>query len=558
MILGKNQLEALFENLRFKKEKEWFDRKEAKNDYSFEDLGRYFSAISNEANLKGVQYGWLIFGVADSGHIVGTNYKNTRDSLDKLKKDIADHTNDRLTFIEIYELYRSEGRIIMFQIPAAPAGIPTSWEGHYYGRENESLAALSLQELEYIRSLRYSDWSAGICEGATINDLDPAALQKARAKYKEKNPKIAGTVDEWNDETFLNKTKIAIDGKITRTAIILLGKDESEHYLSPFSARITWILEDEKGIKQDYKHFGPPFIISVDDVFAKIRNLTYRFIPGNTLFPIEFDQYDPYVIREALHNCIAHQDYTLKGRINIIEKKDQLLFLNEGSFIPGKIERLFEPGYMPAYYRNDFLVKAMVNLGMIDTITSGIYRIFELQKKRYFPMPDYDLSETNRVKVTVYGKVIDENYTRMLFNKTDLSITTVISLDRVQKHKKISKDEYGMLKQLKLVEGRYPNIYVSSSVAEVTGEKAQYIRNKALDDTFYKNMVVKYLSQYGSASKEDIHLLLIDKLSDALNKKKKEAKIKNLLYSMSKREHRIKNIGTNRKAKWIIDDNSEV
>lgn len=558
MILGKNQLEALFENLRFKKEKEWFDRKEAKNDYSFEDLGRYFSAISNEANLKGVQYGWLIFGVADSGHIVGTNYKNTRDSLDKLKKDIADHTNDRLTFIEIYELYRSEGRIIMFQIPAAPAGIPTSWKGHYYGRENESLAALSLQELEYIRSLRYSDWSAGICEGATINDLDPAALQKARAKYKEKNPKIAGTVDEWNDETFLNKTKIAIDGKITRTAIILLGKDESEHYLSPFSARITWILEDEKGIKQDYKHFGPPFIISVDDVFAKIRNLTYRFIPGNTLFPIEFDQYDPYVIREALHNCIAHQDYTLKGRINIIEKKDQLLFLNEGSFIPGKIERLFEPGYMPAYYRNDFLVKAMVNLGMIDTITSGIYRIFELQKKRYFPMPDYDLSETNRVKVTVYGKVIDENYTRMLFNKTDLSITTVISLDRVQKHKKISKDEYGMLKQLKLVEGRYPNIYVSSSVAEVTGEKAQYIRNKALDDTFYKNMVVKYLSQYGSASKEDIHLLLIDKLSDALNKKKKEAKIKNLLYSMSKREHRIKNIGTNRKAKWIIDDNSEV
>ncbi len=554
MILGKEQLEAIFEQLRFKKEKEWFDRKEAKNDYSFEDLGRYFSAISNEANLKGVQYGWLIFGVADNGHVVGTNYKNTRDSLDKLKKDIADHTNDRLTFIEIYELYRPEGRIIMFQIPAAPAGIPTSWKGHYYGRENDSLAALSLQELEYIRGLKYSDWSAGLCEGATIEDLDPVALQKARAKYKEKNPKIAGTVDGWNDETFLNKTKIAIDGKITRTAVILLGKDEAEHYLSPFSVRISWILTDEKGIKQDYKHYGPPFIMSVDEVFAKIRNLTYRFIPGNTLFPVEFDQYDPYVIREVLHNCIAHQDYTLKGRINIIEMKDQLVFLNEGSFIPGRIERLFEPGYMPVYYRNDFLVKAMVNLGMIDTITSGIYRIFELQKKRYFPMPDYDLSETNRVKVTVYGKVIDENYTRMLFNKTDLNITTVISLDRVQKHKKISKDEYALLKQLKLVEGRYPNIYVSSSVAEVTGERAQYIRNKALDDTFYKNMVFQYLTQYGSASKEDVYSLLIDKLSDAMDKKQKEAKIKNLLYSMSKREHRIKNIGTNRKAKWVIDN----
>lgn len=275
------------------------------------------------------------------------------------------------------------------------------------------------------------------------------------------------------------------------------------------------------------------------------------------MFPIEFDQYDPYVIREALHNCVAHQDYTLKGRINIIEKKDKLLFLNEGSFIPGNIERLFEPGYMPTYYRNDFLVKAMVNLGMIDTITSGICRIFELQKKRYFPMPDYDLSETNRVKVTIYGKVIDENYTRILFNKTDLSITTVISLDRVQKHIKITKGEYGMLKQQKLVEGCYPNIYVSSIVAEITGDKAQYIKNKALDDTFYKKMIVQYLSQYGSASREDMHTLLMDKISDALNIKQKEAKIKNLLYSMSKREHKIKNIGTNRKAKWIADNDTK-
>lgn len=262
-------------------ETEWLEFKEAKKDFHFDDIGRYFSALSNEANLKGRQEGWLIFGIHDkTREIVGTQYRLERSKLDKLKQEIAMHTSNNITFIEIHELFFSKGRVIMFQIPAAPNGVPVAWKGHYFGRNGESLVPLNLQKIEFIRSqAKNKDWSAEICDGATINDLDSEAIAKARHEYKRKHPKFAEDVDIWDDITFLNKAKVTIQGKITRTAIILLGKPESEHFLSPSIAKMSWILKDENNIEKDYEHFGPPFILNTDRLFKKIRNLKYRYMP---------------------------------------------------------------------------------------------------------------------------------------------------------------------------------------------------------------------------------------------------------------------------------------
>ena len=166
------------------------------------------------------------------------------------------------------------------------------------------------------------DWSAQICTEANLNDLDLIAIDFARQEYKKKHPALAVEVDGWNDVTFLNKAKVCINGEITRTAILLLGKNESEHYLSPSVARISWVLKDVDGISKDYQHFGPPLILAVNQVFDKVRNLTYRYLPDASLFPTEVTQYDPWVIRETLHNCIAHQDYQQGGKINVVEQPD--------------------------------------------------------------------------------------------------------------------------------------------------------------------------------------------------------------------------------------------
>lgn len=394
----------LAELLALPAETEWVEFKQAAGNFHFDDLGKYFSALSNEANLKGVPFGWLVFGAQDKPRvIVGSQYRPNRPDLDNLKLEVAAQTSQRMTFEEIHELATPQGRVVMFQIPAALRGVPTAWKGHFYGRDGESLGPLNLHEIEQIRAQAiHEDWSEQIVEEVTLGDLDRQAVQFARAQYLEKHPRQAEDIQGWDDVTFLNKAKVCIGGKITNTALLLLGKDEASHFLSPARAQITWVLRDEHNLEKDYQHFGLPFILTSDLVRGKIRNLTVRHLPNGTLFPIEVTQYDPWVLRETPHNCIAHQDYRRGGRINVVESPEAVLFTNLGSFIPGTVEEMIQRDAPPEMYRNHFLAQAMVNLNMIETIGSGIKKMFTVQRKRNFPMPDYELSDPNRVAVR-YG-----------------------------------------------------------------------------------------------------------------------------------------------------------
>ena len=208
-------------------ETEVVEFKEAKNNYDFIKLGKYFSALCNEANLKDKPSAWLVFGIQDKDKaIVNSQFRSNKADLDSLKAEIANKTTNRITFVEIYELTLPEGRIILFEIPAAPKGIPIAWEGHYYGRDGEELQPLNLEELERIRFPYLEDWSAVVCPDAKIEDLEPMAIFTARENYKNKFPAKAAEVEAWDDITFLNKAKITIKGKITKTAIILLGRED--------------------------------------------------------------------------------------------------------------------------------------------------------------------------------------------------------------------------------------------------------------------------------------------------------------------------------------------
>jgi ATP-dependent DNA helicase RecG len=537
-------------------ETEWVEFKEAKNNYDFDDLGKYFSALSNEANLKNQSAGWLVFGVTNKPprQICGSNYRPHRPSLDSLKKELTQFTNNHITFEEIHEAVTPNGRVVMFQIPPALRGMPTSWKGHFYGRAGESIGPLGLPEIEQIRrQVTHEDWSAQICEGANLDDLDPGAVSFARQEFKKKYPALASEVNQWDDLTFLNKAKVCVGGRITRTTIILLGKNEVEHYLAPGIARISWVLKDASGVEQDYQHFGPPLIRAVDGVFGKVRNLTYRYLPAATLFPNEVTQYDPWVLRETLHNCIAHQDYTLAGRINVVEEPESVLFTNLGDFLPGNVEAIIRRNAPPELYRNRFLAEAMFNLNLIDTIGGGIRRMFTKQRQRNFPLPDYDLSEAGRVQVRIFGKILDEKYTRMLAARSDLDLWDVIALDKVQKQKPLTEEEFKSLKAKWLIEGRRPNLFLSAEVAAATETKAEYIKKRAFDKDHYKKMVVDYLKEFGEATRPEIETLLWGKLSDALDDDQKNNFIMNLLQEM-RRKGTIEAVGGKRGkgVKWQL------
>lgn len=552
MIDQRDLLKILESLLHLHAENETVEFKEAKENIDSRKLGKYFSAISNEANLLGLDCGWLIFGVGDNPRrVVGTSFRSSTAKLHQLKGEIANKTTNGISFIEIHEVAHPDGRIIMFQIPPAPRGIPVAYDGHYYARNGEELAALSTEKFERIRSQSPAeDWSAVVISKASIDDLDPQAISQARLNYKNKFPDKSLEVDEWDNITFLNKSKITLKGKITRTALILLGRDESTHFLNPADVKIRWILKDSNGIERDYEIFGAPFLLSVNKVFAKIRNLKYRYLKEGTLFPDEVEQYDPFSIREAINNCIAHQDYSMGGRINVVEFENKLVFSNLGDFIPGSVQRVIEDDSPAEVYRNPFLAEAMFNLKMVDTVGGGIKKIFLNQRSRFFPLPDYDL-QNKRVVLTLSGTVLDLNYARLLASNPGLSLEEVILLDKVSKKLPISPSDAKSLNKKGLIEGRRPNYIISARISAQTNGKAEYSKNKALDKEYYLTLVLTSIKHHGFMTREDIDKLLWTKLPDWMNEKQKKNKINNLLGEL-RRANKIINNGSDRNSRWEL------
>ena len=555
MIYTEEKLKYKIKNMIENTENEVVEFKEARTNYSFNDMGKYFSALSNEANIRDSQEAWIIFGVADNKEIVGTEFRKMKGSLQSLKKEITNGTNEKLTFLEIYELNINGHRIIAFQIPPAIRGIPTTWQGAAYAREHESLCPLPMNKLDLIRSQTGVDWSKEIVKGATIDDLDESAIKRARELFSKRQGDRVNDrdfLDKLSDIELLNKAGITIKDKITRTALILLGKSESAEFFDGFIPRITWTLYNADNSIKAYEHFDMPMLLAVDRVYSKIRNERYRYIAGQqTLFPDEVNQYEPELIKEVINNCIAHQDYRMRGKINVEEFEDRVVFINEGNFIPETIETALEPGYKPPYYRNAFLCNAMTNLYMIDTNSMGIPRIYKIQRDKCFPLPTYDLSVVDRVKVTIYGKILDNNYTQLLHSDTELDMGTIFLLDKIQKREIITKDNFKLLRKRGLVEGRYPNIYVSFKIADIVGQRVEYVRNKGLDDDICKQLIKKALEKMGQASKQELMDILDRALPNVLTDKQKSRKVSNLLQSM-KNENIVKVEGKTRHSKWSL------
>ena len=526
-----------FNNLRYHHENEVVEFKKAENNFDFDDLGKYFSALSNEANLRDKGFAWLVFGVHDkTREILGTTYKNSMKSLQKLKYDLAQHTTDRNTFREIYELEVEGKRVLIFQIPATPRGIPMAWQGHFYARRGESLVALDMSKYEEIRRQTSDfDWSKQVVDGATIADLDEKAIKEAREGYKEHYPNQKKEVDTWSDDVFLNKAKLTIDGKITNTAILLLGKPESLHYINHIG-EMVWRLANMDNVGQV---FTIPFLLTTTEVMHKIRNYPFKIFPNNSFLPGEGMKYDNEVILEALHNCIAHQNYAENARIIVIERENELEFRNSGEFYDGTYEDYITGERIPKKYRNPFLAQAMANIKMIDTEGFGIHKMFMSQKDRYLPMPDYDKSDNDTVVLTLPGTVIDENYSLLLLENSDIDLATTVLLDKVQKSKPISDEAIKMLRKKGLIEGRKPHLYVSKQIAKVTNKQIEYTLKKGFNDEECKEWILKALNDHKVLSRKQINELLWNKLPIDFTDTQRINKIGNLLMRM-KRDGTIK------------------
>jgi ATP-dependent DNA helicase RecG len=524
---------------------EWKEMTNLKNSFAGDEKDDVISYVAAIANMEG---GHLVIGVQDKTlKIVGTDLSrfnlNAQSAVWKLLEHCTNLSSEGLCINE-YTTEDTHKTVWIIHIPKHQPRQPVYAHKKAWQRVEDSLVEMTKERLATILeepTYEAKDWSAEIVPDATLADLDEFAVAKARVMFKKVHESNipANEVDAWTPEELLGYCGVMRNGKLTRAAIILLGKPVSVPKLSPAVVEVTWTLRDENQDVVDYEHFTAPFILTVDKILGKIRNLTMREMPGGTLFPDTMKQYDDYTIREALHNCIAHQDYTLQERINFVENPGYLYYANGGSFIPGTLRNALATRGPQRHFRNQCLCRAMVHFNMIDTVSRGIKKMFNEQRRRHFPMPDYEIDAVRKeVGVTIYGSAIDERYTRLLKQNESLTLEDCILLDAVQKHHGISEEDAKTLSAKGVIEGNYPEVYLSESVSRSTGQLGDYVKNRGMKRQYYKDMVLSFLEKTPEgATRKEINEFLLDMVPKS--SKNPIGYVGNLLVEMRDRDQSI-------------------
>jgi ATP-dependent DNA helicase RecG len=389
-----------------------------------------------------------------------------------------------------------------------------------------------------------------VVAGTTLAALDPRALQLARKQFAGKfaQERWAAEAPQWSDVEFLDKAKLAVHGELTRAAVLLLGRPESARLLLPHPAELTWKLPDERVVE----HFGPPFLLTTTAVMTRIRNPVVKLFPESQLIPLQLLRYEPRLLLEALHNCIAHQDYERCERIVVEERMGSLRLANAGGFIEGQPEDYFEGTRTPRLYRNHWLAQAMNNIAMIDKGGFGIGEMVRLQRDRFLPLPDYEGSDAANTVFNVWGQTLSAEYSRLLMDRPGLGLGDVLLLDRLQKGHALTAAQRKGLRERGLIEGRGARITISAGLARALGREPEYVDATGIGDDWMRAKVLKLLA-LGPQPRAKINALLLQTVPQVVvGEARRRAFIKDLLQEMARRGE-IRNVGgATRAARWAL------
>lgn len=516
--------EILFDKLIQQPENEVVEFKKAEQQKFIEQVGPYVSALSNEANLHGKAFAWLIFGVEDKTRcVVGTKYAET--PTPKLKHDVARETTYGLTIREQIVITRNGKKALMLQIPAAPSGIPIAWKGICYGRNGESLVILSLDKQDEIRrQAQMSDWSSGIESRATLRDLNSEAIKTLKRRYADKqhNPDFLSL----SDVQVLRDLLLINDKGITRAALILLGTEDAiREYVPNAVIRLEYReteAEVEFRMREEYN----------DCFYSCVERLWHDINVRNGAIPIQEGPYIisiPYfnekVIREALCNAVAHRDYTFPSEIVIKQYPQKIVVINGGGFPKGvDKDHLIET---PSTPRNRLLADVLAKTGLVERSGQGIDKIYRETLSEGKPTPDYSRSTDFRVELHLSAVV--ENKAFALFIKAvqqdldddqKLSALDIYALNRIlnDDYEQVNRDTIKTLVKKGLVEKKGKtkgtSYILSRQYYDFTDNGAEYFKKKEeWDPTMTYTFVTSYLLTHQSGKMKDFVKLFDNHLS---------------------------------------------
>jgi len=484
-------------------EGECVEFKEANDNFSTSDIGKYFSALANEANLARLDRAWLVFGVGNrSRQIVGTSYRQDPNRLDSLKHQIGQDTNPPTSFRTIHDIAMPGGRVLMFEIPPAPRGIPVGWKTHYYARDGESLTGLSLAKQDQIRTQSAKpDFSAELCPGLNLDELSPAAIAEFRHRWARRAPDLR--IDAMSDPELLDAAELQADGQLTYAALVLLGTRAALGRHLPQAEFVFEYRSDESaGPAQDREEYRSGFLTYHDALWQKINLRNDRQSYQDDFFRYEIPTFDEGAIREALLNALAHRDYRLSGSVFVRQYARRLEVVSPGGFPNGITAENIADQQNP---RNRRLAEALGRCGLIERSGQGVNLMIESAVRQTKPLPDFSGSADHEVRLILAGTVQNPAFIRYIERLGEdllrtFSTDDFLTLDALSRDEKLPqrlRTRLPRLIELGAIEsqgrGRGIRHFLSRSLFEEIGKPGAYTRRKGLDHETNKELLLRHL-----------------------------------------------------------------
>lgn len=384
----------------------------------------------------------------------------------------------------------------------------------------------------------YDDWTGNIVQDSDIRSLDPEAVRAVRATYLSEHPDMREQVTAMDDIGFLSHVGMLKRGKITIAAMILLGK--SSEKVLPSTVCVRWRLIDIDGREIESRSVNGSMVLAIRKVASIISNSTVKIDDGNGF--VFVSTYRIASLTEAMFNALQHQDYTMGGTIDVIERENEsVTIVSRGSFPDVQPESFVKGQNQTMATRNTFLINAMTNIGLVTNSAAGIRNMYLSQIHKHFPLPRFHIDDDS-VAVTFPGRR-EGSIARALDIRRDLEVADILDMDRLDSGRYISDKRMESLISRGLV-----TVYDGVPCINLSYEDPSSRFSKGSD----YDAVLTLLAENGSITRADVVDVLRFRDRKGMTDEQLSVKATNLLQNMRKDGRIAKAEGSTRSARYIL------
>lgn len=524
-------------------EDEHTEFKEAKHQYSYDNLVEYTIALANEHG------GILVLGVTNKKprQIVGTA---AFADLTRTKENLIYKVGLR---IEVEEYVTEEQkRVLLFRIPSRPIGIPMHIDGRYLMRAGEALVAMTPDMLKRIFAESEPDYTAITVPNISVADLDHTAIQNFRRAWSQKsgNPEIL----KISDLQLLTDAELIIDERVTIAALVFFGTYKILGKVLPQSELIFEYRENNaSGPAAQRLEFREGFFCYYDKIWETInlRNTVQHFQDG--LFIWDIKTFNEYAIREALLNAVSHRDYRLSGSVFVRQYPDRIEIASPGGLPPGiTLENIL----WEQSPRNRRIAENFARCGLVERSGQGMNRIYETCIRESKGYPDFAHTDSNNFWITMHGRIQNVEFLKLLEKiglqtLTSFSVDDFIVIQTLFDSRTLPERLYTNAEQLAeqgILErkhiGRKRGWILARKIYETVGKAGIYTRKKGLDKETNKELLLKHIKESG---KEGAKMSEFTEVLPFLTRRQ----IQKLLKELQGAEF-INCVGRTANARWIV------